>query len=62
MYVTKANTAVTLAQFLLFCQNKISGLKELKIIASMGMFRAAAKQTVFLNICFQNLVQSFYKL
>ncbi len=39
------NMVVTVAQFLLFLQNEENVLKEVKIIASMGMSRAAAKQT-----------------
>ncbi len=42
-YVTNANMAVGLAQFPLF-PPKENGLKEVKIIISMGMmFRAAAQ-------------------
>ncbi len=40
IYVTKANIAVTLAHFLWFLQNEENGLKEVKIVKSMGMLRA----------------------
>ncbi len=45
IYVTNANIAVTLAHFLWFLQNEGNGLKEVKIVKSMGMLRAAAKQS-----------------
>ncbi len=39
------NMVVTLAQCLSFLENKGKCLKEVKIITSMGMLRAAAEQT-----------------
>ncbi len=45
LYITNANMAETLAQFLLFLQNEENALKELKIITSMSMLRAAANET-----------------
>ncbi len=49
IYVTNVNMALTLAEFLLFLQNKGKCIerygKNVKIITSTGMLRAAARQT-----------------
>ncbi len=43
IYINNANVVLTVVQLLLFLQNEGKCIKEVKIITSMGMLRAAAK-------------------